>query len=101
MHICANIQLLYEHLSLIEQEQRYIRDLRLELHRLGTLASLNPAFDSELYLEMQSRAERLEDAISDRRSLVQMMCEELLASKKYIEREIDEAETAVQKLFWE
>lgn len=101
MHICANIQLLYEHLSIIEQEQRYIRDLRREMQRLGTLASTDPAFDSGLYLEMQSRAERLEDAISDRRSLVQMMCEELLASRQYIEQEINEAEAAVQKLFWE
>ena len=101
MYICANIQLLYEHLSFIEQEQSYIHGLLLTLERLGSLSGLDPDFDYALYREIQSKAETLERSIQDKKYLVEKMCQELTASKKFVQREIDEAEVAVRRLFQE
>lgn len=97
MHISVNINAVYQHIMIVEQELKYARLLLEQLQELNRISGTMEETDRRLCLEALRKAEALEASIYEKKRTMQEMADRMRYIQKKNQEDIDEVRAFIEQ----
>ena len=97
MYISINIDAIYQHITIVEQELKYAKLLLEQLRELNRTSGAMNETDRRLCLEALRKAEALEASIYEKKRTMQEMADRMRYVQKKNQEDIDKVRAFIEQ----